>query len=49
MTVEEFKIIENYENYEISNMGRVRVIKTGNFLSISISQSVQLNKKTMKV
>jgi hypothetical protein len=29
MTVEEFRIIENYENYEISNIGRARVIKTG--------------------
>jgi hypothetical protein len=34
MTIEEWKIIENYENYEISNMGNVRVIKTGKFLSI---------------
>jgi hypothetical protein len=34
MTFEEFKNIEKYENYEVSNLGRVRVIKTGKFLSI---------------
>jgi hypothetical protein len=32
MTVEEWKQIENYENYEISSLGRVRNKKTGRYL-----------------
>jgi hypothetical protein len=32
MQFEEFKVIENYENYEISTLGRVRNIKTRRYL-----------------
>ena len=32
---EEFKKIEGYENYEISNLGNVRNIDTGRFLKPS--------------
>jgi hypothetical protein len=34
MTIEEFRIIENFRNYEISNLGRVRAIKSDHFMSI---------------
>jgi hypothetical protein len=32
MTAEEWKKIENYENYEISSFGRVKNIETGKIL-----------------
>jgi hypothetical protein len=32
MQLEEWRVIENYENYEISTLGRVRNIKTRRFL-----------------
>jgi hypothetical protein len=32
MQLEEFKVIEGYENYEISSFGRVRNITTNKFL-----------------
>jgi hypothetical protein len=32
MQLEEFKVIEGFENYEISTLGRVRNIKTNKYL-----------------
>lgn len=36
--MEEWKIIKDYENYEVSNKGRVKNINTGRFLKFSKSK-----------
>jgi hypothetical protein len=39
MQVEEWKVIEGYENYEISNFGRVRNINTNKILKANVNDT----------
>jgi hypothetical protein len=39
MQLEEFKVIEGYENYEISTLGRIRNIITNKFLQPIINKT----------
>jgi len=43
MMEEEFKIIENYQNYKVSNFGKVCNVRTGRILTPKIGSSCFLN------
>ena len=43
-----WKPIENYTNYSVSNLGRVKNTNTNNFISVSLKNEVTLRKNGSK-